>query len=154
MPYDRIILMEHIKNQFRIDWNGIHGQRHWARVEYHGLRVARLRNADELVAELFALLHDSCRANEHTDRRHGQRGAEFAESLNKRFFDLDNRQIDTLCYAIRHHSGGDVSADPTIQSCWDADRLDLGRVGIRPSPAFLSAEAAAFIDSAYAWSIS
>ena len=30
----------------------------------------------------------------------------------------------------------------TIQTCWDADRLDLGRVGITPDPSWLCTEAA------------
>jgi uncharacterized protein len=66
----------------------------------------------------------------------------------------DSMQLDNLCYAIRHHSGGEVSTNPTIQSCWDADRLDLGRVGIIPSPKFLSVEASQLIDEAFNWSIS
>jgi hypothetical protein len=35
-----------------------------------------------------------------------------------------------------------VSADGTIGTCWDADRLDLPRVGIWPSAALLSTDAA------------
>ena len=53
---------------------------------------------------------------------------------------------------MRHHSGGQVSEDATIQTCWDSDRLDLGRVGIFPSPKYLSDEASIFIDLAYDWS--
>jgi uncharacterized protein len=53
---------------------------------------------------------------------------------------------------MKHHSDGEVSTDKTIQTCWDADRLDLGRVGIFPSPKFLSQEANLFIDLAYDWS--
>lgn len=34
------------------------------------------------------------------------------------------------------------TGDPTIATCWDADRLDLLRVGIRPDPARLVTEAA------------
>jgi len=33
-------------------------------------------------------------------------------------------------------------ADLTIQTCFDSDRLDLGRVGTRPDPALLCTEAA------------
>ena len=40
------------------------------------------------------------------------------------------------------HSEGDTSSNPTIAACWDADRLDLGRVGKPPSARFLSLEAA------------
>jgi hypothetical protein len=48
--------------------------------------------------------------------------------------------------------GGGVDTDPTVQTCWDADRLDLGRVGIKPHPDFLSPFAAKLIEPAYRWS--
>ena len=68
------------------------------------------------------------------------------------FYQLTPKQLSDLCNALRHHSGGEVSTNKTIQTCWDADRLDLGRVGIFPSPQFLSQEANIFIDLAYDWS--
>ena len=102
--------------------------------------------------ELFAFLHDSCRFNDYKDPLHGERGAEFAHGINGQYFHLKAQQLDLLCFAIRHHSGGEVSTNPTIQSCWDADRLDLGRVGIIPSPKFLSVEATKLIDEAFNWS--
>jgi uncharacterized protein len=37
---------------------------------------------------------------------------------------------------------GRTEADNTIQTCWDADRLDLGRVGIVPDPSRLCTAAA------------
>ncbi len=40
----------------------------------------------------------------------------------------------------------------TVLTCWDADRLDLGRVGIRPNARYLCTEPAkdpAFITWAY-----
>jgi uncharacterized protein len=40
-----------------------------------------------------------------------------------------------------------------IQTYWDADRLDLSRVGIFPSAQYLSQEAALFIDLAHDWSV-
>ena len=39
-----------------------------------------------------------------------------------------------------YHSVGRLDRDITIQTCWDADRLDLGRVGINPKPAYLGSE--------------
>jgi len=42
-----------------------------------------------------------------------------------------------LIEAIRFHSHGRLSRDPTVQACWDADRLDLGRIGDRPDPNYL-----------------
>jgi uncharacterized protein len=39
---------------------------------------------------------------------------------------------------MRLHSDGHTRwhdpGDATVLACWDADRLDLGRVGIRPVP--------------------
>jgi hypothetical protein len=43
-----------------------------------------------------------------------------------------------LFRACCNHTDGTLSADSTIATCWDADRLDLGRVGIVPDPAFMS----------------
>ena len=40
------------------------------------------------------------------------------------------------------HADGTVSSDPTVGACWDADRLDLPRVGITPRPELFSTEAA------------
>ena len=36
---------------------------------------------------------------------------------------------------------------------WDADRLDLGRVGKRPHPKYLSEHAHPLIEGAYEWSV-
>ena len=37
---------------------------------------------------------------------------------------------------------GRLTHDITIQTCWDADRLDLGRIGIRPNPTYLGTKVA------------
>ncbi len=153
MTYQRPELLKHIRDQFKIDWHGIHGANHWARVLHHGQRIAKAREADLLVVELFAFLHDSCRLDDYRDPLHGERGAEFAYGVNGQFFHLDGKQLDNLCFAIKHHSGGDVSTNATIQSCWDAGRLDRGRAGIIRLPGFLSEEASELIDEAFEWSI-
>ncbi|MCB2041992.1 MAG: hypothetical protein KDH48_15080, partial [Rhodoferax sp.] len=45
--------------------------------------------------------------------------------------------------ACRGHSDGHRAGhDVTVLTCWDADRLDLGRVGIRPLPERLCTAAA------------
>lgn len=151
--YDRSGLIALIRSEFKLDWQGIHGANHWARVLHHGKNIGQLRKADLMVVELFGFLHDSCRLNDGRDPLHGQRAAEFAHGIHGDFYGLEPQQLDKLCYALKHHSGGSVSLDATIQTCWDADRLDLGRVGIFPSPEFLSPEAAIFIDLAHDWSI-
>jgi uncharacterized protein len=147
--FDRSGLLKHVLAQFKISQDGDHGPGHWARVRLNGLKVGSVRGADLLVVELFAFLHDSQRLNEYSDRHHGARAADFAASLNGQFFNLKAEQLDKLCHAIRNHSEGDVHTCTTIQSCWDGDRLDLGRVGIKPHKDYLSVEAASLIASAY-----
>ena len=151
--YDRSGLMAAIKTQFRIDWHGVHGPGHWARVRHHALRLAALRQGDLLVAELFAFLHDSQREDEWTDPGHGERAADYAVSVNGVFFDLAPLQLDRLTHAMRFHSDGGLHSNATIQSCCDADRLDLGRVGKRPHTKFLSEHAHSLIENAYEWSL-
>lgn len=150
--YDKQGMIAAIREQFRISWHGIHGANHWARVLHHGMTIGTERSADLLVVELFAFLHDSQRHSDGGDHYHGRRGAEYARSLNTVYFELTAPRIDALCEAIEHHSGGKVHDHATVQTCWDADRLDLGRVSIMPSPKFLSQEAVKHIDAAYRWS--
>ena len=97
-------------------------------------------------------LQDSKRLNEDKDPEHGSRAEGFAAQLYGRNFQLDSFQLDVLCHAMTHHSGGAVDSDPTIQTCWDADRLDLGWVGIKPAAKYLSPVASQHIESAYYWS--
>ena len=55
---------------------------------------------------------------------------------------MDDTRFSSLDEALRLHSHGHVSADPTIGTCWDADRLHLPRVWIEPDPARFSTTAA------------
>lgn len=94
------------------------------------------------VVRLFAALHDSNRLNEHHDPEHGQRAADWATALRDRHLsDLSDEQFNTLCAAMIEHDRGLTSTDPTIGTCWDADRLDLRRVGMTPHPRYMSTEA-------------
>jgi uncharacterized protein len=152
MMFDRKGLLTEVMSQFRISKEGHHGTNHWTRVRHHALTIGTEVGADLLVVELFAFLHDSQRTNENEDRMHGERSAEYAESLNHRYFDLPDTSLEKLVHAIRFHSYGHVHECVTIQTCWDADRLDLGRVGIKPSAKYLSPFGAKHIDAAYEWS--
>ena len=153
LVFDRKGLLKAVLQQFKVDRQGVHGPGHWARVRYHALMIGRATEADLLVVELFAFLHDSRRLNEYKDPEHGSRAASYAEELNGKFFQLSEEQIEKLCHAMTFHSDGGIHADPTIQTCWDADRLDLGRVGKKPKAQYLSKEGAKHIDSAYRWSL-
>ena len=135
-------LISTILKKYRLPLNGIHGVSHWARVLENGLRLARHSGADVRIVQLFAIFHDSKRENESLDDGHGVRGAEFAAQLRRTAFELSDREFDMLYYACAHHTDGLIEADVTIQTCWDADRLDLLRAGISPQPYKLCTPAA------------
>ena len=104
------------------------------RVLYNGRLLAGMENANLRVVELFCLLHDTQRHNEYRDPSHGRRAARYARSLRSDWFDISDEEMDLLTEALKYHSDGDTEADITVQVCWDADRLDLGRMGIKPAP--------------------
>lgn len=124
------------------DWHGIHGLSHWGRVFANGSRIAEASGANVRVVQLFAFFHDSKRINDGYDRGHGLRGAEYAKLLRDEFFEISDAEMELLQVACRDHTDGHTEADVTIQTCWDADRLDLGRVMIIPDPARLCTTAA------------
>ena len=117
-----------------MDHNGYHGFDHWMRVLYNGRLLAGMENANIRVVELFCLLHDTQRRNERRDPLHGRRAARYAKSLRDVWFDISDEEMNILTEALKYHSDGYTDADITVQICWDADRLDLGRVGIKPAP--------------------
>ena len=149
--------MREIRSQFRLDWTGIHGAAHWARVRYHGVWLARQLDADLRIPSLFAVLHDSQRQNDEHDPEHGPRAAEYAAWVRRRgLFELDDAAFELLQIACTGHSDGHTQADVSVQVCWDADRLDLGRVGTYPDSRRLCtnpAKQAGVIERAWHWSM-
>ena len=134
-------LISAIRSEYQLDWNGIHGVAHWARVRDVGLRLAEKSGANTRVIELFAFLHDSRRFN-NNDPEHGNRAASLAETLRGNAIHLADEEFELLSYACKHHTFGHLEGDITVLTCWDADRLDLGRVGIVPLPDKLCTSAA------------
>lgn len=125
---------------FHLHWHhGAHGIAHWSRVWYHGRRLARSVDVNPAILAWFAYLHDSQRHNEYSDPSHGRRAADFALQLHKEgtLSELNATEFEQLCEAMRLHSDGLSDAHPAMCACWDADRLDLGRVGITPDPRLL-----------------
>lgn len=127
-------LVRFLQREFLLDWSGIHGAPHWARVRWNGLQLARQNGANCKVVELFAFLHDSRREHDGRDPAHGARAAELIHDLEGGLFELTRAERVKLETACREHSDGKLRGDLTVRTCWDADRLDLGRVGIRPDP--------------------
>lgn len=128
---------EYLVETHSLGHDGFHGKDHWLRVLHNAREIAVGTGANLRVLELFAVLHDSRRENENHDPEHGHRAAAHAVALRGKCFDLADDEMALLIEACRFHSDGMTEADSTIQACWDADRLDLGRVGVRPSPRFL-----------------
>lgn len=129
---DTAAIVREVLDLYALPVRGLHGVAHWARVLENGLRLAEETGANARVVTLFALFHDSRRVNEGWDPEHGLRGGEFARSLRGGLVLLEDDEFELLYEACRLHTDGHTEADVTVQVCWDADRLDLGRVGIVP----------------------
>ena len=136
------MILKTVLVDYTLPWNGFHGIAHWARVLENGLRLAQESGASLEVVQLFAVLHDCRRLNEHHDPEHGPRAAELARELRGDVFELSDREFQLLHRACAGHTYERIHPDVTIQTCWDADRLDLGRVGITPSRYYLNTEVA------------
>jgi len=136
------LVLKTVLEDYALPLSGDHGVAHWARVLENGMRLAEETGANVEVVQLFAVLHDSRRLNEVSDPQHGPRAAEFALELRGRVFDLDDHEFRLLYKACHGHTHERTHPDVTIQTCWDSDRLDLGRVGITPHPSRLCTAAA------------
>ena len=141
--FQRSVVLSEAQKVFTLNssWTK-HGPKHWLQVEKNTIMLGEHTPGCDLeVARLFALLHDCRRQNEGSDPEHGARAAEFAQELSDRgMLGLDAAQLATLKHALIHHNGGQVSDDPTIGVCWDADRLDLPRVGTMPAIDLMSTQ--------------
>jgi len=143
--------VDFLAHQFRLSHNGSHGIEHWLRVLINGRLIAAETGADVDVVEHFSLVHDILREDEGSDIHHGNRAADYVKLMANDWIHLNSEQIEQLVEACRYHSMGRLTQDITIQTCWDADRLDLGRIGIRPNPTYLGTKIArdpAFLEAA------
>ena len=119
-----------------------HGIHHWQLVAVTGAELAEpVPEADRLVLLLFALFHDSQRETDYVDPEHGPRAAALAaEMLRPVLPGLEPARLELLCKACELHTTAPPTDHPTLGTCWDADRLNLWRVGIEPSLRFLSTD--------------
>tara|TARA_Y100000813_G_scaffold172507_1_gene136218 strand:+ start:196 stop:666 length:471 start_codon:yes stop_codon:yes gene_type:complete len=133
-------LKEYLLENFLLGKLSTHGPCHWDRVLKNGLLIAKEDpNIDKLIIILFSYIHDSKRIDEYKDAKHGERAAASIEELEKlKLINISNKQKEILHFAVKNHNLGYISKNPTIGACWDADRLELNRVGIFPSPEFFS----------------
>ena len=112
----------------------IQGIDHWDRVANYGLSVAS-PEADLDVVLCFAYLHDVERQDDGYDEEHGPRAAALVDQIRDSVLAfLDDKQIGLLKEACALHTICHKTGNPTIDACFDSDRLDLSRVGITPDP--------------------
>lgn len=141
-PVNWLPMVEEVSSSFQLNLGGIHGLPHWSRVLGNGLRLAEQTGANHSVIIAFTLFHDCQRENDGYDPEHGIRGAEQGRLMRSRLPSLSDVEFDLFYEAAAYHSDGHLDGDVTVQTCWDADRLDLYRVGIRPDPDQLCTEVA------------
>ena len=116
------------------DLGTTHGVDHWDRVAKFG-RMLYQEGADMDVILAFAYLHDAERMNNGRDINHGQRASELIDTIRHTQLEaLSDEQIAKLKRACELHTIQHRTGDLTIDICFDADRMDLPRVGITPSP--------------------
>jgi uncharacterized protein len=136
-------LVEAVREASPLHESYIHGEQHWRAVAEVGLRLLeQTPKADRDVLFLFSLFHDSMRQKEGDDPGHGERGADLARSLHGRLYRLPDQRLEFLLAACAEHTEIEYSDNPTLGACFDADRLNLWRVGRTPDQKLLSTDAA------------
>ena len=126
-----------IRSGYKLRWLGTHGASHWARVILNGLILSDLTGADRDVVVMFGLFHDSRRVNDLHDPPHGKRGGKLARQLLSKDSHWPPEKTDVLVEACNGHTAIRHHEDITIQTCWDADRLDLPRIGAQVDCSYL-----------------
>lgn len=124
------------------DWHlgPIHGIEHWKRVERNGLLLAT-DNVNIKVVRLFAYLHDHKRLSDGWDLEHGRRAAENLDNIRQILLsELTDDEFVMLKRACMEHTIIHRTGIPTIDACFDADRMDLPRVGYMPDPVRMASE--------------
>ncbi|MEA5082074.1 MAG: HD domain-containing protein [Dysgonamonadaceae bacterium] len=113
----------------------IHGYSHFLRVFRNIVLLGNHYKFERSSIELFAYYHDILRLNDGDDPQHGKRGAElFKNGIAPKYYNMQNDIVDKVCFACENHTTLLRSGDSLIDICFDADRLDLMRVGVKPDP--------------------
>ena len=144
MTYSQLhtTIRQYVQNQSQCRLHSFHRIAHWERVLHNGRVLAEAAGANREMVELFVIFHDLCRWTESIDAGHGAHGAELADRLCGEYVSWAMLKFELLHHACSWHQDEDFHDDVTIATCWDANQLDLGRVGITPDPDLLNTELA------------
>ena len=150
-PAILLTCMSHQQRRWMKPW-GLHGVGHWWRVRHNGLLIGEKTGADARVVRLFALFHDAFREDDGYDEAHGVRAADWllavrsgdepvddpaCEASRVAIGALDDASFARLETACRLHTTARFHEDPTVATCFVADRLDLSRVGVMPDRRYM-----------------
>ena len=116
--------------------DNFHGLTHCQRVERNVHRL-KCSGVNMTVARLFAYFHDACRSECKTqsESEHGLLASELVLSLrNSLLKNLSDDEVAMLSNACKWHTTTFKTGNPTIDTCFDADKLDLWRIGAIPMP--------------------
>ena len=112
----------------------LHGVYHWDCVAENA-RALYVPGVNLKVVLLFAYLHDAWRTNDSFDLKHGPRAAKEIVALrNTLLASLTDEEFAQLQRACDQHTAMQRTGDLTVDTCFDADRLDLWRVANQPNP--------------------
>ena len=109
--------------------------------------MADKNGADKKIIRCFSFLHDAGRQDDSDDPEHSYRSLGIIEQIKDKL-SLSQDQYQKLLIAVKEHNKKEAKSDDvTIRTCWDADRLDLFRVGIIPDKKYLyTKEGADYLD--------
>ena len=134
MDYHIEQLRDYAMSHTSMGYYSVHGIDHWDRVADNADLLVNA-DVDLLVVKAFAYVHDVERFDDFEDAQHGPRAAILVDRIRSTVLSfLNDQQIEQLKQACRLHTSTWKTEDATVNACFDADRLDLGRVGICPNP--------------------
>lgn len=116
----------------------LHGEQHWRAVADAGVEIALHGGGCPKLALAFGMIHDCQRLNDDWDPLHGTRAARWAKRSRHAKNLLGADSLALLVKACDGHDGGRTTKSAAIGACWDADRINLWRVGIEPDNKFFS----------------
>ena len=118
----------------------IHGIPHLRRVAVTAGRIAASIGEDIESAVVAGFLHDCARNDDGGGTCHALDSAVLAKKLLSMFY--PHLDVVRLCDAIARHADGETTKDLLVACVWDADRLDLSRLGIEVNSDLLSTSVA------------
>lgn len=135
-------LIAEILKDYELPIRGQHGIGHWARVLENGLKLADATGGGSTGRDVVLPLSRFATCERLLRPRAQPSGRRIRPYMRGTLLHLNDADFEQIFEACRLHTNGLMTGDITLQVCWDADRLDLGRVGITPDPKRLCTDAA------------